>query len=115
MSGGPTQILIWGFEIAKGLTIQIKGGPGALVSRGSLNLRGEPKILGGSYEPQWCHVIVLKKSHWFSVSRNLNMENKEVVQSICWRKFFIHSIQVTGGSTYCEIVFQSMYTSKIGT
>ena len=40
--GGPTQILIWGFEIAKSPTRQIKEGPGAFVSR-------------GTYEPQWCH------------------------------------------------------------
>ena len=33
--GGSTQILIWGSEIAKGPIRQIKGGPGALVSRGT--------------------------------------------------------------------------------
>ena len=33
---GPTQILIWGSEIAKGPTRYIKGGPGALVSKGDL-------------------------------------------------------------------------------
>ena len=32
--GGPTQILIWGSEIAKGPTRYIKVGPGALISRG---------------------------------------------------------------------------------
>ena len=36
--GSPPQILIWGSEIAKGPTRQIKGGPRALVSRGNLNL-----------------------------------------------------------------------------
>ena len=35
--GGPTQISIWRSQIAKGPTRQIKGGPGALVSRGDLN------------------------------------------------------------------------------
>ena len=34
--GGPTQILLWGSKIAKGPTRWIKGGPGALVSRGDL-------------------------------------------------------------------------------
>ena len=38
--GGPTQILIWGSEIAKVPTRSIKGGPGALVSRRDLNLGG---------------------------------------------------------------------------
>ena len=38
--GGLRKILIWGFEIAKGPTRKIKGGPGTLVSRGDLNLRG---------------------------------------------------------------------------
>ena len=33
---GPTQILIWGSEIAKGPTRSIKGGAGALVPRGDL-------------------------------------------------------------------------------
>ena len=33
---GPTQILIWGSEIAESPTRQINGGPGALVSRGDL-------------------------------------------------------------------------------
>ena len=33
--GGPTQILIWGSEIAKGPTRYIKVGPGALISRGT--------------------------------------------------------------------------------
>ena len=37
--GGPTKILIWGSKIAKCLTREIKGGPGALVSRGDLNFR----------------------------------------------------------------------------
>ena len=37
---GPTHILIWGSEIAKSPTGQIKGGPGAFVSRGDLNLGG---------------------------------------------------------------------------
>ena len=37
-----------GSEIAKSPTRWIKGRPGALVSRGDLNL-------GGAYEPQWCH------------------------------------------------------------
>ena len=40
--GGPTQISIWRSQIAKGPTRQIKGGPGALVSRGDLNLGGGP-------------------------------------------------------------------------
>ena len=40
--GDLTQILIWGTKIAKGPTRQIKGGPGALVSRGHLNLGGGP-------------------------------------------------------------------------
>ena len=40
--GDLTQILIWGTKIAKGPTRQIKGGPGALVSRGDLNLGGGP-------------------------------------------------------------------------
>ena len=44
MSGGLTQILIWGLEIAKGPTRWIKGGPGALVSRGDLNLGGDLKF-----------------------------------------------------------------------
>ena len=36
--GGPTHILIWeGYEIAKS---PIKGGPGALISKGDLNLGG---------------------------------------------------------------------------
>ena len=34
--GGLTQILILGLEITKGPTRQIKGGPGALISRGDL-------------------------------------------------------------------------------
>ena len=34
--GCPTQILIWGSEIAKDPTRYIKGGPGALVSKGDL-------------------------------------------------------------------------------
>ena len=34
--GGPTQILIWGSEIAKGPTRYIKGETGALVSKGDL-------------------------------------------------------------------------------
>ena len=34
--GAPTQILIWWSETAKGPTRYIKGGPGALVSRGDL-------------------------------------------------------------------------------
>ena len=34
--GGLTQIFIWGSEIVKGPTRQIKEGPGALVSRGDL-------------------------------------------------------------------------------
>ena len=38
--GGLTQILLWGSEIAKGPTRYIKGGPGALVSRGDLTLGG---------------------------------------------------------------------------
>ena len=42
--GGPTQILIWGSEIAKGPTKQIKGGPGALVWRGNLHLGGDLKF-----------------------------------------------------------------------
>ena len=33
---GPTQILIWGSKIVKSPTRYIKGGPGALVSRGDL-------------------------------------------------------------------------------
>ena len=37
----PTHILIQGFKIAKSPTRYIKGGPGALISR------GRPKILGG--------------------------------------------------------------------
>ena len=36
----PTQILIWGSEIAKGPTRWIKGGSGALVSRGGPKFRG---------------------------------------------------------------------------
>ena len=36
--GGPTQILIWGSEIAKGPTRLIKEGPGTLVSRGDLKV-----------------------------------------------------------------------------
>ena len=36
--GGPTQILIWGSKIAKGPTRYIKGGSGALVSRGDLKI-----------------------------------------------------------------------------
>ena len=40
VSGGLTQILIWGSEIDKGTTRYIKGGPGALVSKGDLNLGG---------------------------------------------------------------------------
>ena len=33
------------------------GGPEQKIKFGrrELNLRGEPKILGGTYEPQWCH------------------------------------------------------------
>ena len=42
--GGLTQILIWGTEIAKGPTRYIKGGPGALVSMGDLNLGGDLKF-----------------------------------------------------------------------
>ena len=42
--GGPTQILLWGFEIAKVLPDKLRGGPGALVSRGDLNLRGDLKF-----------------------------------------------------------------------
>ena len=38
--GGPTQILIWGSEIGEIPTRKIKVGPGALVSRGDLNLGG---------------------------------------------------------------------------
>ena len=38
VSGGPTQIFIWVSQIAKGPTREIKGGPGALISRGDLNL-----------------------------------------------------------------------------
>ena len=38
--GAPTQTLIWRSEIAKSPTRQIKGGLGALVSRGDLNLGG---------------------------------------------------------------------------
>ena len=34
--GGPTSILIWGSEIAKSPTRKIKGGSGALLSRGDL-------------------------------------------------------------------------------
>ena len=34
--GDLTQILLWGSEIAKAPTRKIKGGPGALVSRGEL-------------------------------------------------------------------------------
>ena len=37
-------------------------------------------------------------------------ENK----SICQGQLFVHLTQVTG-STYCEIVFQTMYTSRIRT
>ena len=33
--GGLTPILIWGSEIAKGPIRSVKGGPGALVSRGT--------------------------------------------------------------------------------
>ena len=33
-------------------------------------------------------------------------------KTICEEQFLFHSIQVTG-STYCEIVFQTLYTSKI--
>ena len=40
MLGGPTQILLWGSEIAIDRSRQIKGGPRALVSRGELNLGG---------------------------------------------------------------------------
>ena len=36
--GGPTHIFMWGSEIAKSPTRYIKGGPGALISRGDLNL-----------------------------------------------------------------------------
>ena len=43
--GGLTQILIWGSEIAKSPTRSIKGGPGALASRGDL------KFYGGSMNP----------------------------------------------------------------
>ena len=42
--GDPTQILIWESEIAKGPTRQIKGEPGALVSRGDPNLGGDLKF-----------------------------------------------------------------------
>ena len=38
--GGLTLTLIWGSKIAKGPTRSIKGGPGALVSRGDLNIGG---------------------------------------------------------------------------
>ena len=34
--GGPTQILIWGFEIAEVLPDKLREWPGALVSRGDL-------------------------------------------------------------------------------
>ena len=34
--GGLREILMWGFEIVKGPTRWIKGGPGALVLRGDL-------------------------------------------------------------------------------
>ena len=44
MLGGPTHIFIWGSEIAKSPTREIKGGPGALISRGSLNLGGDLKF-----------------------------------------------------------------------
>ena len=40
--------------------------------------------------------------------------NLEKNKSICWRTFFVQPIQVTW-STYCGIVFQAMYTSKICT
>ena len=64
MLGGLTQILICGSEIAKDPTRKIKGGPGALVSRGGgLNLGG-PKILRGANEPQWCHDTFRPFSTW---------------------------------------------------
>ena len=45
MSGGLTQILICGSKIAKGPTRKIKGGPGALVSRGGgTKFRGDLKF-----------------------------------------------------------------------
>ena len=49
--GGPKQILIWGSKIAKSPTKEIKGGPGALVSRGDLNLGRDLKIDGGPMNP----------------------------------------------------------------
>ena len=45
---GLTQILIWGSEIAQGPTRKIKG-------TWSFGIKGGPKILGGTYEPHWCH------------------------------------------------------------
>ena len=65
MLAGLTQILMWGSQIAKGPTREIKGGPGVLLLRGDLNL-------GGDYEPQICHVEVPMLqlgpfSYWFSL------------------------------------------------
>ena len=56
--GCPTDILIWVSKIAKSATRKIKGGSGASMSRGNLNL-------GDAYEPQWCHVTLnlLKRLH----------------------------------------------------
>ena len=42
--GGLQQILMWGSEIAKGSTRQIKGGPGASISRGDINLERDLKF-----------------------------------------------------------------------
>ena len=43
--GGPAQILIWGCEITKGPTRQIKRGTR------SFGIKGGPKILGGPMNP----------------------------------------------------------------
>ena len=42
--GGLQQILMWGSEIAKGSTRQIKGGPGASISSGNINLERDLKF-----------------------------------------------------------------------
>ena len=56
--------------------------------------------------------ILAKRLFWFSIIA-FNMKLLfEVKKSICYGKFLVHPIEVTR-STYCGIVFQTMYASKI--
>ena len=58
--------------------------------------------------------ILIAMDYFFFFMFQIITFNLEKNKSICKGKFLIHPIQVTG-STYCGIVFQTMYTSKICT